>query len=106
MVIEEEQIEIRGHPYNGVCPAINQIHNTSFESERKAIARQYNRTNTVGSRDEGLEIIQQFDFESAKLEIAKLAYDNTVDPQNCFIVNKGFSFSSSNSALDRHMRNF
>ena len=85
--------------------AINQIRNASFESERKAIARQYIRANTVSSR-EVLEIIQQFDFESTKLELAKFAYDKTIDPQNYFIVNKGFSFSSSSSALDRYIRNF
>jgi hypothetical protein len=85
--------------------AINQIRNASFESERKVIARQYIRTNTVSSR-EVLEMIQQFDFESTKLEIAKLAYGNTVDPQKYFIVNKGFGFSSSSTALDRYIRNF
>lgn len=96
-------------PYNrGVSNfnlALDHIRNASFESDRKVIARQYINSNTVTSR-EVLQIIQQFDFESNKLDIAKFAYGRTIDPQNYFIVHQGFGFSSSSTALDRYIRNF
>ena len=40
-------------------------------------------------------------FEATKLEFAKFAYRNVLDPKNFFIVNQGFAFSSSIDELTR-----
>ena len=39
-------------------------------------------------------------FDSAKLEFAKLAYRNTIDRENFFMINNKFTFSSSVSELN------
>jgi hypothetical protein len=79
------------------------INQASFDSEKRTIAKQYLRDNDVISQ-EVLELIRVFDFESSRLEIAKLAYRSTIDPQNYFIVNQGFQFSTSADALNRYIR--
>ena len=83
--------------------ALRTIKQASFQSEKKLIAKQYLRNNDVTSR-QVLHMISVFDFESSRLEIAKLAYKSTVDQQNYFLVNQGFVFSSSSRALDRFTR--
>lgn len=83
--------------------ALRMINQASFDSQKKTIAKQYLRSNDVTSQ-EVLDMIRVFDFESSRLEIAKLAYSSTIDPQNYFIVNQGFQFSSSSNALNRFIR--
>ena len=51
------------------------------------------------------QILQQFSFETDKLDLAKLAYDKTVDKQNFYTVNDVFSYSSSRDELARYIRN-
>jgi len=48
-------------------------------------------------------IMNLFDFESTKLDFAKFAFSHTVDPQNYWIVNDAFSFSSSISDLQHYI---
>ncbi len=83
--------------------ALKMITNASFESDRKAIARQFITSNTVYSQDV-LDIITRMNFESSRLEIAKFAYRQTADPENYFLVNKGFNYSSSIKSLNRFIR--
>jgi hypothetical protein len=74
------------------------IDNAGFESTRLTIFKQalaYNYFTTAQVR----ELMDLFWFESAKLEVAKLAYDKTIDPHNYYLVNNEFSFSSSVNAL-------
>jgi hypothetical protein len=82
--------------------ALRMINQASFDSEKRSIAKQYLRGNSVTSQ-EVLNMIKALDYESSRLEIAKLAYTSTLDPENYFIVNKGFQFSTSANALDRHI---
>ncbi len=96
----------RGPRYNrqsNFNVAQNMIRQASFESERLSIARQYVRNNPITSR-QVLVLMNEMDFESSKLDIAKMAYHNTTDPENYFIVNQGFGFSSSINALNRYIR--
>lgn len=83
--------------------ALRTINRASFDSEKKIIAKQYLRANSVTSI-EVLDLIRSFDFESSRLEIAKFAYGSTLDPENYFMVNEGFQFSSSSRALNRFIQ--
>ncbi len=89
----------RGGNFNTALAMINRA---SFESERLSLAKQYIQTNNITS-NEVLLLMNTMDFETSKLEVAKLGYDYTIDPENYFIVNKGFGFSSSINALNRHI---
>jgi len=74
------------------------IDNAGFESTRLTIFKQalaYNYFTTAQVRD----LMNLFWFESSKLDVAKLAYNKTVDPYNYYLVNNEFNFSSSVNAL-------
>lgn len=78
------------------------ISNGSFESTRLSIFKQalaYNYFTSAQVRD----LMDLFWFESSKLEMAKLAYPKTVDQHNYYIVNNGFSFSSSVNELGEYV---
>jgi hypothetical protein len=49
--------------------------------------------------------VRLFGFESNKLDLAKQAYQNTIDKQNYHIVADELSFSTSKTDLNRHIRN-
>ena len=46
-----------------------------------------------------LELMQLMTFDSYKLEVAKMMYPKTVDPQNFFMVNNAFTFNSYSANL-------
>jgi hypothetical protein len=51
------------------------------------------------------EMLQLFSFENNKLDLAKLAYDKTVDQRNFYVVNDVFSYNNSKDELARYIRN-
>lgn len=70
------------------------LEEASFESTRMMILKQalnYNYFTTAQVR----ALMNEFWFESSKLEVAKVAYTKTVDPNNYYLVNNEFSFGSS-----------
>lgn len=78
------------------------INNGSFESIRLSIFKQalaYNYFTSAQVRD----LMNSFWFEGSKLEMAKLAYPKTIDQNNYYIVNNGFSFSSSVNELGEYV---
>jgi hypothetical protein len=52
------------------------------------------------------QVLQLFSSESDKLELAKLAYRNTVDQRYYYQLYDVFSFQSSKDELDRYIRNY
>jgi hypothetical protein len=96
------------HAMNIVCEnefgsISSAICNRTFESDKLLVAKQ-----AIGgkllSADQVRRIMGLFTFESSKLEFAKWAYRNTWDPQNYYVVNDAFTFSSSIRDLDEFIR--
>lgn len=81
------------------------IANTSFDSNKLAIAKQAIAANYV-TAEQVYELMMLFSFESNKLELAKYAYANTVNKERYFIVNNAFSFSSSQRQLHEYISRF
>lgn len=52
------------------------------------------------------ELLDQLTFEDTKLSLAKSAYAKVTDPQNYFMVNKVFTFSSSVSELSDYILHY
>lgn len=78
------------------------IDNAGFESTKLNIFKQalaYNYFTTAQVCD----IMEQFWFESNKLEVAKLSYPKTIDQQNYYLVNNQFGFSSSVNQLGEYI---
>ena len=82
--------------------ALHQVEQASFDSDKRSIAKQYITANRITSQ-EVLLLIQALDYESSRLQIAKFAYAYTADPQNYFVVNQGFQYSSSIRSLERFL---
>ncbi len=69
-----------------------------FDSSKSEVAQMAMRNNYFTTQQVA-GIMNLFDFESTKLEFAKMAYSHAVDQQNYWMVNDAFSFSSSISSL-------
>jgi len=78
------------------------VSNASFEETRMTIIKQAIGGRAVSSQ-QVLSLMKMMSFESTRLELAKWAYSKTIDRENYFIVNQGFSFSSSTSDLASFM---
>ena len=69
-----------------------------FDNSKSGVAQMAMRNNYFTTQQVA-GIMNLFDFESTKLEFAKMAYSHVVDQQNYWMVNDAFSFSSSISNL-------
>lgn len=88
--------------YSSFERLIDVLNNESFDSGKLKIAKQYARSNSISSR-KVKRIMDTFSFESTKLEFAKFSFHYVADPQNFFLVNDSFSFSSSIDKLDKYI---
>lgn len=74
-----------------------------FDDAKAALARRI-----IGARRDFLtaqikQILAQFTFENARLELAKFAYDHTLDREKYYLVNESFTFKSSRDELNRYI---
>ncbi|MBC7946568.1 MAG: DUF4476 domain-containing protein [Chitinophagaceae bacterium] len=76
-----------------------------LETNKLKSATQIVRTNNLTSL-QVKQLVHLFGFEGNKLELAKQAYQSTVDKKNYFMVQDELSFSSSKEELNRYIRNF
>lgn len=81
------------------------VDNQSFSNSKMAVAKQAIAANGISSR-QVLDMMNLFGFESYKVELAKFAYGYVADPQNYWVVNDGFSFSSSVRELDHYIAGY
>ncbi|MEX1187725.1 MAG: DUF4476 domain-containing protein [Bacteroidia bacterium] len=97
-------------PVNGAFPmnqgsfsqVLNQLSSQSFESTKISLARQIMTSNWFTS-EQIRQMMTQMTFEDSKVEIARSGYNRVVDPQNYFVVNSAFTFSSSVDELNRYL---
>ena len=87
---------------NELNSIVNAIRNESFSSDKLTIARQAVMRQNIKAH-QVVEIGNLFSFESDRLEFAKMAYNNTIDKQNYYLVNSIFHFSSSKRELNEFM---
>lgn len=76
-----------------------------FETARMTSARQIISTNYF-TTDQVCQLVCLFQFESNRLELAKMAYAKTVDPRNYDLVMNHFTFNSSRAALSDYISRF
>ncbi len=82
---------------------LNTIEDQDFASSKKRIAKQVISNNCMVV-SHLVEILELFDFESDKLEMAKFAYAYIYDIENYYEVNNVFDFESSIEELDDFLR--
>jgi hypothetical protein len=77
---------------------IEQIRKASFESSKESVAKQGLKLNKITCA-QLLRILNEFSFESTKLQFAKDAYKSVVDRNNYFMINDAFTFQSSKDEM-------
>jgi hypothetical protein len=95
-------------PLQHMCPirfgeALNHIEKQCFDSDKLRVARQALRGQLL-STDMVMQVMNAMTFDSYKLDFAKWAYLNTVDPGRYYLVSDAFTFSSSARELDHYIR--
>ena len=85
---------------------LNTIDNQSFESTKMVIAKQAIRDHEMMTTSQVIDLMNLLSFESSKLELAKYAYQYTVDRHKYFQLFNHFSFDSSVRALSDYMDRF
>lgn len=95
------------------CPiSINELNDIlsalkkeSFNNTRLTIAKNILRSKACFTALQIREIVKVFDFENARLEIAKYAYDYCVDKNNYYTVADALQFESSKEELMKYIEN-
>lgn len=85
---------------------LNTIDNQSFESTKMVIAKQAIRDHEMMTTSQVADLINLLSFDSNKLELAKFAYQYTVDRHKYFQLFNHFSFDSSVRSLSEYMDRF
>lgn len=75
---------------------------TSFESARKIMMRQALQGQYISSY-QLRQLLFLFDFESSRLEMARLAYPHLIDPQNIALIYDVFEYESSIKHLNAYL---
>jgi hypothetical protein len=83
--------------------AVNSISMQRGDFQKMESAKQLISTGFFSSA-QVKQMLQVFSFENDKLDLAKLAYDKTVDKQNFYVVNDVFNSYSSRDELARYTR--
>ena len=81
---------------------MNTINQRSFEKDKLIVAQQAARGSYL-SAGQIRQIMEQFSFESSRLEFAKYAYDFCADRTNYYQVNDAFDFSNSVNSLEEYI---
>ncbi len=75
------------------------IKKESFNSTKLTIAKQVIRSKPCFTARQITDLVKLFSFDDTRLELAKFAFDYTIDQENYYQVADAFSFSSSKEEL-------
>jgi hypothetical protein len=81
---------------------IDQVRKASFESSKVSVAKQALRNNNI-SVDQLKSILNEFSFESTKLQFAKDNYSKVINKRDFFLINDVFTFQSSKDDLNQFL---
>lgn len=81
------------------------IKNEPFNSKKSELAKTIIQSKQAFTSNQIAQIVAQFSFDSYKLDVAKFAYQFTVDKDNYYLVANQLTFSSNKSNLLSFIRN-
>ena len=76
----------------------------TFDKDKLRLSRQI-LTDSIGrvSSAQVKEMLGLLQFDTARLELAKVGYDHVCDPEQYFVVNDAFTFSSHRRELSKYI---
>lgn len=84
--------------------AVRSIASKDFEDSKLTLAKQIISSNCLRA-DQVRDIMKLFEYESSRLEFAKIAYSKTFDQGNYYKVNDAFEYELSIDELNDHIVN-
>ena len=103
-IICSSPVMVGMHP-DQFASALRSIELATFDSDQIRVAKQIIRRNGASSQQIA-EIMRVLSFESSRLKIAKFGFQFVADPENYYVVNDVFWFSSSIRELDRFINQY
>lgn len=82
--------------------AMTYLYSLQYEDTRMSVGQQM-LSNHVFTSDQVHDIVMAYQFESNRVEIAKMAYLRTLDPQNFYVVYDAFQYESSVIRVDGYI---
>ena len=79
------------------------VENQTFSDDKVRVTKQIIRTNCI-TLDQLIVLLNNFDWDDGKLEIAKFAYDYVYDLENYYKIYDLFTFSSSGEELEEYIQ--
>ena len=79
------------------------VDNQTFNDDKVRVTKQIIRTNCI-TLDQLIVLLNNFDWDDGKLEIAKFAYDYVYDLENYYKVYNLFTFSSTGEELEEYIQ--
>ena len=127
VLVDERRMDINDEWYNdqddyydsdngGWNNGLNNVMNTrEFETVKTSLRKEWFENNRITSAKfiieknnfttaQVKEMMMLFTFENNRLEIAKLAYNKTIDKNNYYQLNDALTFSNSKEELARFIR--
>ena len=92
--------EVSEYEFNNILDNINRQRFNKQNVALDAVMRNYFTTRQIRT------ILYQFGPDEDKLQIAKMAYRNTIDRQNYYQLYDVFTYENSRDALDRFIRSY
>ena len=83
---------------------LQSLRSRDSESTKERIARDAIRNSSIAAEDLK-RVLQEFEYENARLEFAKYAYDYLCDREHFYYIYDAFSFDSSVEELERYSGN-
>lgn len=80
---------------------ISAVRAEPMDESRKAIVRQAFTDQRRFFSHQIRDLMKVFTFEDSRLEIARLGYDQVIDPENYFVVNEAFTFIDTKRKLEQ-----
>ena len=80
---------------------IQSVRKQSFSSSKVTLAKQVLKSGECFKVSQVLSIVKLMDYDSDRLDIAKYAWDYTIDKKNYYLLNQAFSFESSGTELSK-----
>ena len=83
---------------------VKSVRRESFDNTRTQLARQIlTSSRSLFLASQVKQLVECFDFEPSKLEMAKLAYEYTFDKEKYYLVNEAFDFDNTRQSLSRYV---